>query len=240
MIAVARTTAPTSSAARRRCWSARGWEQRNLGVKLLGLLHARDKMPLLLALLHDKRPAPLVQAAARRRLRPGRLHPPEHRDGARPPRRRDARGRGGAARRRSTTRTSRCGRRRRAPPRARGRADRRLRRGSSRACAPAATTAGSRWRRRRRRRSARWADAHDALPALLALQDAQLWRLRAAALEGLLSLVERGRGGDPARSIGALNAVRAHVHRLQARVPDQAALRPRAARDRRRRRRSTR
>jgi HEAT repeat protein len=46
--------------------------------------------------------------------------------------------------------------------------------------------------------------AHDALPALLALQDARLWRLRAAALEGLLSLVERGESGDPATLIGAL------------------------------------
>ena len=48
------------------------WEQRNLGVKLLGLLHARDKLPLLLALLADKRPAPWPQAAARRRLPAGR------------------------------------------------------------------------------------------------------------------------------------------------------------------------
>jgi HEAT repeat protein len=46
---------------------------------------------------------------------------------------------------------------------------------------------------------------HDALPALLGLQDAKLWRLRAAALEGLLSLVERGEGGDPARLTVALN-----------------------------------
>ena len=38
-----------------------GWEQRNLGVKLLGLLHARDRLPLLLALLRDRRPAPLLK-----------------------------------------------------------------------------------------------------------------------------------------------------------------------------------
>ena len=37
------------------------WERRNLGVKLLGLLHARDKVPLLLALFNDRRPAPLLE-----------------------------------------------------------------------------------------------------------------------------------------------------------------------------------
>jgi UDP-N-acetylglucosamine--N-acetylmuramyl-(pentapeptide) pyrophosphoryl-undecaprenol N-acetylglucosamine transferase len=47
--------------------------------------------------------------------------------------------------------------------------------------------------------------AHDALPALLSLQNARLWRLRAAALEGLLSLVERGEAGDPAVLVAALN-----------------------------------
>ncbi len=33
------------------------WESRNLGVKLIGLLQARDKLPLVLALLADRRPA---------------------------------------------------------------------------------------------------------------------------------------------------------------------------------------
>ncbi len=37
------------------------WERRNLGVKLLGLLHARDKAPLLLALFNDRRPASLLK-----------------------------------------------------------------------------------------------------------------------------------------------------------------------------------
>ena len=45
----------------------------------------------------------LAQAAVRRRLRPGRLHPPEHHDGARPAGRGDARG----ARRRCSTRVRR-------------------------------------------------------------------------------------------------------------------------------------
>jgi len=37
------------------------WERRNLGVKLLGLLQAREKRPLLLALFHDRRPAPRLK-----------------------------------------------------------------------------------------------------------------------------------------------------------------------------------
>jgi UDP-N-acetylglucosamine--N-acetylmuramyl-(pentapeptide) pyrophosphoryl-undecaprenol N-acetylglucosamine transferase len=36
----------------------RNWEARNLGVKLLGLLEGREKLPLLVALLKDRRPAP--------------------------------------------------------------------------------------------------------------------------------------------------------------------------------------
>ena len=36
----------------------RNWEARNLGVKLLGLLEGREKLPLVLALLKDRRPAP--------------------------------------------------------------------------------------------------------------------------------------------------------------------------------------
>ncbi len=34
------------------------WERRNLGVKLIGLLQARGKLPLILELLRDRRPAP--------------------------------------------------------------------------------------------------------------------------------------------------------------------------------------
>jgi UDP-N-acetylglucosamine--N-acetylmuramyl-(pentapeptide) pyrophosphoryl-undecaprenol N-acetylglucosamine transferase len=33
------------------------WEERNVGVKLLGLLRAKEKIPLLLAVFHDRRPA---------------------------------------------------------------------------------------------------------------------------------------------------------------------------------------
>ena len=36
----------------------RNWEARNLGVKLIGLLEGREKLPLIVALLRDRRPAP--------------------------------------------------------------------------------------------------------------------------------------------------------------------------------------
>ena len=37
------------------------WQERNLGVKLLGLLKARERIPALLALFFDRTPAPLIQ-----------------------------------------------------------------------------------------------------------------------------------------------------------------------------------
>ncbi len=37
------------------------WQERNLGVKLLGLLHAREKIPALLTLYNDRRPASLAK-----------------------------------------------------------------------------------------------------------------------------------------------------------------------------------
>ena len=46
----------------------------------------------------------------------------------------------------------------------------------------------------------------DALPALLALADYRFWKVRAAALKGVLSLVERGEVRDRARLKGALPA----------------------------------
>ena len=48
--------------------------------------------------------------------------------------------------------------------------------------------------------------ASDALPALVRLGEARYWRLRSAALEGLLALVERGEGGD-------LDALKQVLHR---------------------------
>ena len=37
------------------------WQERNLGVKLLGLLHAREKIPALLTLFYDRKPAPILK-----------------------------------------------------------------------------------------------------------------------------------------------------------------------------------
>jgi UDP-N-acetylglucosamine--N-acetylmuramyl-(pentapeptide) pyrophosphoryl-undecaprenol N-acetylglucosamine transferase len=37
------------------------WQERNIGVKLLGLLNAREKVPSLLALFNDRKPAPLLK-----------------------------------------------------------------------------------------------------------------------------------------------------------------------------------
>jgi len=178
------------------------WERRNLGVKLLGLLHARDKAPLLLALFNDRRPAPLlkrlfggdfVQVGFIRRnilTALGRL--------------------GEVSPEVQAALLTACG-----DPyfEVRAEAARSAVRLASRLtdCDGMVVALGGLL-------SDRWLEvasaaaqalgqvghAHDALPALLALQDARLWRLRAAALEGLLSLVERGESGDPAPLIGAL------------------------------------
>jgi len=178
------------------------WERRNLGVKLLGLLHAHDKVPLLLALFNDRRPAsPLkrlfggdfVQVGFIRRniiTALGRL--------------------GEVSPRVEAALLTACG-----DPyfEVRAEAARTAARLADRLIDCDAMVAAL-----IDRLSDRWLEvasaaahalgrvghAHDALPALLALQDARLWRLRAAALEGLLSLVERGESGDPATLVGAL------------------------------------
>jgi UDP-N-acetylglucosamine--N-acetylmuramyl-(pentapeptide) pyrophosphoryl-undecaprenol N-acetylglucosamine transferase len=170
------------------------WEQRNVGVKLIGLLGARDKAPLLVALLRDRRPAPLLKRMLggdyvqvgfiRRNVLSafGRL-------GAVTPDVESAvveafidpyfEARAEAARTAAVL-----------APRLRDRAavvrglehllgDRWLE--VAAAAARAFGLVGTR---------------ADALPALLALKEARYWRLRAAALEGLVSLVERGEGGD--------------------------------------------
>jgi UDP-N-acetylglucosamine--N-acetylmuramyl-(pentapeptide) pyrophosphoryl-undecaprenol N-acetylglucosamine transferase len=179
------------------------WERRNLGVKLIGLLHARDKTPLLLALLNDKRPAPFVK-----RLFGGDFVQV------------------GFIRRNIVTALGRLGT---VSPdvqdallaalddpyfEVRAEAARTSARLAAKLIDRAGTVAGL-----RRLLSDRWLEvasaaaqalgkvghAGDALPALLALQDARFWRVRAAALEGLASLVERGESGDPASLIVALN-----------------------------------
>jgi UDP-N-acetylglucosamine--N-acetylmuramyl-(pentapeptide) pyrophosphoryl-undecaprenol N-acetylglucosamine transferase len=179
------------------------WERRNVGVKLIGLLDARDKTPLLLALLADRRPAPFLK-----RCLGG--------DYAQV----------GFIRRNILSALARLGE---SSPEiesaivsafddpyfeVRAEAARTSAALAGRLVAPDRIVSGL-----KRLLADRWlevaaAAAHalgrvggagDALPALLALKDARFWRVRAAALEGLLSLVERGEGGDPAALTAALN-----------------------------------
>ncbi len=179
------------------------WERRNLGAKLIGLLKARDQEPLLLALLADKRPAPLIKRMLggdyvqvgfiRRNIMTafGRVGDPSpevesallaafddpyyevRAEAARVSARLSA----GFRNRDALV----AGLKRLLP-------DRWLE--VAAAAARALGEVGS---------------ERDALPALLALKDARFWHVRAAALEGLLSLVERGEGGDPTGLVAALN-----------------------------------
>lgn len=173
------------------------WEVRNRGVKLLGLLGVADKVPLLVALLRDRRPAPFLQRLfggdfvqvgfVRRNavVALGRL-------GARGPdveevllaalsdpyyevRAQAARvvgARGAALERRADF------------ARALAAAAHQK---SLEAAAAAAEALGE------------VGDEATALPELLALSAERYWKLRAAALNGLLALVKRGEAGDPAR-----------------------------------------
>ena len=178
------------------------WERRNLGVKLIGLLHARDKAPLLITLFNDRRPVSFVK-----RLFGGDFVQV------------------GFIRRNIITALGRLGD---VTPGVQAALVTACTDPYFEVRAEAARTA-ARLAPRLIDRDAmvvalsgllsdRWLEvaaaaaqalgqvghAYDALPALLGLQDARLWRLRAAALEGLLSLVERGESGDPAALIGAL------------------------------------
>lgn len=170
------------------------WEARNLGVKLLGLLDAREKVPLLLALLADRTPAPrlqrilggdfaqvgfvrrnvytalarldVVDAGVEEALLAGFSDPYwEVRTEAA---RTAARFAGRLARHAEVVAALR-----------KGLSDRNLE--AAAAAAEALGVLGS---------------EKDALPALLALADYRFWKVRAAALRGVLSLVERGEVGD--------------------------------------------
>jgi UDP-N-acetylglucosamine--N-acetylmuramyl-(pentapeptide) pyrophosphoryl-undecaprenol N-acetylglucosamine transferase len=179
------------------------WEQRNLGVKLLGLLHARDRTPLLLALLRDRRPAPLVK-----RLLGGDFVQV------------------GFIRRNIVAALARLGQ---VTPEVeaalvdafhdpyyevRAEAARTVSALSDFLLDRTAVVAGlisllqDRWLEvavAGAEALGRVGSRHDALPALLAMQDARYWVVRAAALRGLLSLVERGEGGDPAPLLAQVN-----------------------------------
>jgi UDP-N-acetylglucosamine--N-acetylmuramyl-(pentapeptide) pyrophosphoryl-undecaprenol N-acetylglucosamine transferase len=179
------------------------WERRNQGVKLIGLLHARDKLPLLLALMRDKRPAAWIK----------RLFGGDYVQV-------------GFIRRNVMTALGRLGE---VTPEVEATLVAAFDDPYFEVRAEAARTAALLAGRLNDRRhlvaglskllTDRWlevaaaaaqalgkvGEAHDALPALLSLQDARFWRLRAASLEGLLSLVERGEGGDLGALTTALN-----------------------------------
>jgi len=174
----------------------RNWEARNLGVKLLGLLEGREKLPLVLALLADRRPAPWYK-----RLFGGDFEQV------------------GFIRRNALTAVARLGiatpevesvlAAALADPYYEARAeacrtitalDRQLSdEGRARLIAGLIALLGDRWLEVAA--AAAEALGHvggeaDARPALLAQVDHKFWLVRAAALRGLHALVERGRAGD--------------------------------------------
>lgn len=180
------------------------WEARNLGVKLLGLLGAKEKVPLLLALLADRTPAPFLQ-----RLLGGDF------------------AQVGFVRRNAFTALARLGvvdagveeallaglsdpywEVRAVAARTMARFAGRLER---RADGVAALVHGLADRNLEAAAAAAEAlgalgTEADALPALLSLADYRFWKVRAAALRGVLTLVERGEVRDRAKLKGALPA----------------------------------
>jgi len=174
----------------------RHWEARNLGVKLVGLLDGREKLPLVVALLKDRRPAPWYQ-----RLFGGDFVQV------------------GFIRRNALTTIARLGtvtpevedvlaaaladpyyEARAEACRAITALDRHLSdQGRARLIAGLIALVRDRWLEVAA--AAAEALGHvggdaDARPALLALVDHKYWLVRAAALRGLHALVERGRAGD--------------------------------------------
>ncbi|MBP7572115.1 MAG: glycosyltransferase, partial [Acidobacteria bacterium] len=179
------------------------WEQRNLGVKLLGLLHARERLPLLLAILGDRRRAPLLQRLAggdyvqvgfiRRNVliafaRIGLVTPEVEAAIVSAFRDPYYEARAEAAR-------------------------------SAQALAPKLLDRPAVVRGLRELLHDRWIEVaeaaaeaighvgsrDDGLPALLELSDERFWKVRAGALRGLLALVERGEGGDPRAMLDAMD-----------------------------------
>jgi UDP-N-acetylglucosamine--N-acetylmuramyl-(pentapeptide) pyrophosphoryl-undecaprenol N-acetylglucosamine transferase len=174
----------------------RSWEARNLGVKLVGLLDGREKLPLVLALLKDRRPAPWYK-----RLLGGDFQQV------------------GFIRRNALAAVARLGtvtpevedvlaaaladpyyEARAEACRAITALDRHLSdQGRARLIAGLVALLGDRWLEVAA--AAAEALGHvggdaDARPALLAQVDHKYWLVRAAALRGLHALVERGRAGN--------------------------------------------
>ncbi len=174
----------------------RQWDARNLGVKLIGLLDGREKLPLVVALLKDRRPAPWYQC-----LFGGDFVQV------------------GFIRRNALTTIARLGtvtpevedvlaaalsdpyyEARAEACRAITALDRQLTdQGRARLIAGLIALLRDRWLEVAA--AAAEALGHvggeaDARPALLALIDHKYWLVRAAALRGLHALVERGRAGD--------------------------------------------
>ena len=173
------------------------WEARNLGVKLLGLLDAKEKVPLLLALLADRTPAPLVhrllggdyvQVGFIRRNVVSALARLDVVDAdvesallaAFSDPYWEVRAEAARTAARFASRLERRGEI--VAALVKGLSDRNLE-----AAATAAEALGV------------LGGETDALPALLGLSDYRFWKVRAAALRGVLALVERGEAGDRKR-----------------------------------------
>ena len=172
------------------------WERRNVGVKLIGLLQAREKLPLVISLLRDRRPA-----AWYKRMVGGDFEQV------------------GFIRRNALTSLARLGVVTPAVEESLVAAFTdpyyEVRSEAARTAAALGRTLGDEARRRLTASligllhdswlevAATAAEAlgtiggkDDALPALLELQTFRYWVVRAAGLRGLLSLVERGHAGD--------------------------------------------
>ncbi len=170
------------------------WQERNLGVKLIGLLHAKEKIPVLLTLFHDRRRASLLKRLfggdfeqvgfIRRNLiialvRINEISPEVEKAillGLEDPYY--------EVRAESAHAASSFGERLSAPGPFISKLMRLLKDSNIDVCTAAAEALG------------RLGGEHDALPALLALWDSRLWRMRTAVLRGILHIVERGEVRD--------------------------------------------
>lgn len=167
------------------------WQERNLGVKLIGLLQAKEKIPVLLTLFHDRKPASWIKRLfggdfeqvgfIRRNLiialvRINEVSPEIENAlllGMEDPYY--------EVRAESAHAAAFFGERLAHPDRFISKLLQLLEDSNIDVCTAAAEALG------------RLGGEHDALPALLALWDARFWRMRAAVLRGILHIVERGK-----------------------------------------------